>query len=110
MEKVLFVSITVFGILLRLLYSLSSASDENVTFWLIKRQEKSRWVNYDVPDSIIEGFYGYPVLIQFLVGKLPSGVQVILGRIFNSKTGVNSDFFLSIESRPFAIYIQNENN
>jgi len=83
MEKVLFVSITVFGILLRLLYSLSSASDENVTFWLIKRQEKSRWVNYDVPDSIIEGFYGYPVLIQFLVGKLPSGVQVILGRIFN---------------------------
>jgi len=72
-----------FGGLLRLAYSSAETTDDWVSYWLIGRQRGSRWVNYDVRDSLLEGTYGYPSLQHFLVSRLPRRWWGLAGRLSN---------------------------
>lgn len=81
----LFIALLVlcFGGMLRLAYSTAEASDEWVSFWLIGRQRGSRWINYRVNDSLLDGIYGYPSLQHFLVSRLPRRLWGLAGRVSN---------------------------
>lgn len=69
--------------LLRLSFSTAETSDQWVSFWLISRQRRQRWITYEARDSIVPGIYGYPSLQHFLISRLPRRSWGIAGRLTN---------------------------
>jgi hypothetical protein len=84
MEVLLLIIFLAFSFLIRLTHGSDASSDEWVSFWLIKRQQNSRWINYAVPDAANPGIYPYPQLPHFLIAKLPEKYWGIGGRCINA--------------------------
>ena len=82
-ELLLVVLVFGFGGLLRLVFSTAETTDQWVSFWLIGRQRRSRWISYETGDSMVEGTYGYPSLQHFLISRLPKRFWGIAGRVSN---------------------------
>jgi len=74
--------VLVFSFLIRLSFVLGHTSDEWVTWWVIFQQQ-GKWLHYDVPDSLIEGFFGYPKLQYYLISRFPQKLWGIIGNISN---------------------------
>jgi hypothetical protein len=83
MHVLYFLSAIVLGALFRAVMMIAQNSDEDVSLWLIQRQSGRCWVNYGVSDSVIAGYYGYPVLVHWAVSKFPDASRFFLGRLFN---------------------------
>ena len=50
--------------------SVTPTTDEDVSLALQKRQEDKKWINYSLTDSLVEGYYGYPVFLHFVISKI----------------------------------------
>ena len=71
MTMIILLLILMMGGLLRLLFVMSYSSDEDVSRVLLQRQSGAAYVTYQVPDSIVPGYYGYPMFFHFLIAKFP---------------------------------------
>lgn len=84
-DTIILVGILSLGFALRMVFAISEASDDqSVSFWHIRRQAASRWLAYEVGDSLLDGTYPYPVLPHFLISRFPERYWGLTGRIFNS--------------------------
>lgn len=79
----LFITAVLIGTLLRAAMMISEDTDEYVSLWLIQRQTGRPWVNYEVDDSVLHGYYGYPVLVHWAISRFPSKHQILVGRVLN---------------------------
>ncbi|MDY7109715.1 MAG: hypothetical protein SYC29_13855, partial [Planctomycetota bacterium] len=83
MELPVLIFVFLAAALLRLSFGTSETSDQWVSFWLIQRQRRRRWITDEARDSIVGGTYGYPSLQHFLISRLPRRLWGIAGRLTN---------------------------
>lgn len=83
MNILILILILVLGMLLRLMFSALRSADEDTSLWLVRRHERLRWISYHLEDSVIDGYYAYPALIQYLMSRIPERARFTLGRLLN---------------------------
>ena len=63
--------------------SITPSTDEDVSLALQKRQEGKKWINYTVADSLVDGYYGYPIFIHFIISKISKKNRWFVGKFVN---------------------------
>ena len=72
--------------------SVTPTTDEDVSLALQKRQEDKKWINYSLTDSLVEGYYGYPVFLHFVISKIKKKNRWLIGKFIN----IFSDIIIGI--------------
>lgn len=59
------------GLFSRYLFQSHQKSDHWGVYSLILRQKRARWINYEVKNSVVSGYYGYPAFVYWCVSLFP---------------------------------------
>lgn len=65
------VLVLILGLLLRLLATTRPDSDQWGVAMRIENQRRHRWIRYELPDSVTDGYLAYPQLVHFIASRFP---------------------------------------
>ncbi len=74
--------LVLFNFLIRMIYFSTKSTDEYGALWIIKQSAKSGF-NYQVENSIPNGYFGYPRFPHWVVSHFPEKYWNIAGRVLN---------------------------
>lgn len=80
------------GLLIRLIVSMRTSSDDWGTGTKIAKHRGKRWLNYEMPDSLVAGIFPYPMLLHFLISRLPKSRWALASLVVN----VGSDLVVGV--------------
>ncbi len=73
----------IFGFIIRLPLLLMKSSDRLSGFTRIKWQKNSKWITHELPDSLIKGSSPRPVLVPYIISRLPERIWYPATVFFN---------------------------
>jgi len=77
------IALAVFTFAIRMPFWLVDCGDEATTWWIINRHKDLNRIDYEVPDSLIDGPHAYPPLQYFLISRFPKKYWALIGNVSN---------------------------
>lgn len=71
------------GLMIRLAVALRATTDQWGVRTKIQKQRKGAWLSYEMPDSLIQGVFPYPMLFYFVVAWFPKSMWSIAAVVLN---------------------------
>lgn len=77
------VLVILLGLVLRVVFFFDKSTDELVSMWYVLRNSKSSWLEFNVNDSLLKGYIGYPPLQHYIIGRFKSKYWPYVGKFLN---------------------------